>query len=267
MTQAILLAMAGTSSPDAMRTLRHLEDRVAQRFEGVRRFWTYTSSGVRRKLALRGTPVDSPAECLARMRQEGVTRVAVKSLHLASGMEYTELREEIENARQGFAQISLSKPLLEEEPDFAHTVRCLLDAMPAGKSPEDESLLLVAHGSRTSEAQGVYASASALSKAVDRRILFGVMLMKPGLPEVVQMCKTEGIRAVRLMPLMIVAGMSARTELAGDRPDSWQSVLESNGIRCTPLLRGLADDDRIVDVWLDDVGRRLAAKAKGRDNA
>jgi sirohydrochlorin cobaltochelatase len=267
MTQAILLALPGTSSPDAMQTLRRIEARLARRFDGLRRLWAYTSSGVRRKLALRGTPAASPPEALASLRQEGVTHVAVKALHLAPGMEYTELRTAVEDARQDFERISLSKPLLDAEADFERTVRCLLDAMPPDPPVDGESLLLVAHGSRTSEAQGAYVSAAALCKAVDRRILLGVMLATPGLAEVVRTCKTAGIQAVRLMPLMIAAGVSARTELAGDGPDSWKSVLESHGIRCRPRLDTLGDSDRIVDIWCDDIGRMLAEMAKGRDHA
>lgn len=266
MTQAILLALPGTSSPDALQTLRRFEDLVARRFPGVARFWAYTSSGVRKKLALRGTPVPSPDEALAQMQREGVTRVAVKALHLATGMEYTELREEINHARQGFERIALSTPLLEEEADLTRTVRCLLNAAAATAAP-DEAPLLVAHGSRSREAQPAYAAVFALCKAMDRRALFGVTLAEPGLAATVQACKFAEVRAVQLLPLMVAAGMSARTELAGDAPDSWKSVLESHGIRCRPRLKGLADEDGVVDIWLDDIGRLIAEMAKEEDHA
>lgn len=258
MRDAILVALPGTSSPPAMRTLRRLDERIAQRFGGARRIWAYTSSGIRRKLALRGAPVASPAEALAELSREGADRVAVKALHLASGMEYTELRTEVESARRNFGHIALSKPLLEAGADFERAVRCLLDAMPSGASADREAVLLVAHGSLAPEAQGAYASAAALCKAMDRPVVFGMSLGSPGLADVVAACRAAGIKAVRMMPLMIVAGMSARTELGGDSPDSWKSTLEHSGIQCTPVLSGLADDDRIADLWLDDIGRMFA---------
>ena len=266
MTQAILLALPGTSSPDALLTLRRFEDRVALRFPGALRFWAYTSSGVRKKLSLRGTPAASPEGALAQMRRDGVTRVAVKALHLATGMEYTELRAEIDGAGRGFARVALSRPLLEEEADLARTLRCLLDAAAATAAP-DEAPLLVAHGSRSREAQAAYATAATLCKTMDRRALFGVTLTEPGLAATVQGCKSDGVRAVQLLPFMVAAGLSARTELAGDGADSWKSVLESHGIRCTPRLTGLADEDGIVEIWLDDIGRLIEGMAKEQDHA
>jgi hypothetical protein len=44
-------------------------------------------------------------------------------------------------------------------------------------------------------------------------------------------------------------------------------VLESHGIRCRPRLKGLADEDGVVDIWLDDIGRLIAEMAKEEDHA
>ena len=93
MKQTVVLALPGTSLEEATGTLRHMEELFDRRFPGVRRIWAYTSTGVRRKLEQSGKPVAGPAEALAGLRDEGVTHVAVKALHLAAGMEYTELRD------------------------------------------------------------------------------------------------------------------------------------------------------------------------------
>ena len=256
---AVLFALPGTSSTEAGETLARIDEQFGRRFAGVSRLWAYTSSGVRRKLEQSGAPVPDPSQALARLRREGATHVAVKSLHLATGMEYTELKNLVEDIRGregGFERIVLSTPLLEAPTDFERTVRRLLAALPAG-TETDVAVLLAAHGSRRPEAQAAYEAAAALCRRLDRRVVLGALMGHPGLEDVIRECKAAGIRKVMLAPLMIVAGSSARNELAGKDPASWASALEREGIRCTALTRGLGDHDDIVGIWLDDVDRML----------
>lgn len=272
MKPAVVLALPGTSSEEAAGTLRHMAELFDRRFAGVRRRWAYTSSGVRRKLAQSGKPVAGPAEVLAGLRDEGVTHVAVKSLHLAAGMEYTELSDLAQDSRGGpggFERIVISAPLLDTPADFERTIRCLLMSRPAG-TDEGEALLLVAHGSRRPEAQVTYAKAAAFCRRLDsfrgirvnRRVLLGTLMSHPGLEDVLRECKAAGLKKLVLAPLMIVAGSSARNELAGGNPAAWVSVLAREGIRSVPLIKGLGDYNDIVRIWLDDIERMLRELAE-----
>ena len=72
------------------------------------------------------------------------------------------------------------------------------------------------------------------------------------------------MRGVYLVPFMIAAGLSARTEIAGAAPGSWQSALEAAGIACEPALKGLGDRDAIVDIWLEQIEHMLARVGPGR---
>ena len=150
----------------------------------------------------------------------------------------------------------LSKPLLEAPVDFEHMIRSLLTALSVG-ADATEALLLVAHGSRQKEAQTAYETAAACCRLSDRRVVLGTLMSHPGLEDVMRECKTGGIKKLILAPLMIVAGFSARNELAGQGPDSWVSALDREGIRCAPRVKGLGDHDDIVEIWLDDVERML----------
>ena len=53
------------------------------------------------------------------------------------------------------------------------------------------------------------------------------------------------------MPFMSVAGDHARNDLAGEEADSWKSVFTRAGIRCVPFLKGTAEFDAVVDIWVD----------------
>jgi sirohydrochlorin cobaltochelatase len=53
------------------------------------------------------------------------------------------------------------------------------------------------------------------------------------------------------MPFMAVAGDHAQNDLAGDDPDSWKSILTQAGIDCEPILKGTAEYDVFVAIWVD----------------
>lgn len=255
MKQAVVFALPGTSSDEGAVTLRHVDDLFGNRFGDMRRAWACTSPGVRGKLERSAKPCQDPKEALAGLRKDGITHVAVKSLHLASGMEYKELKDVVDDSRESFGQITLSVPLLDAPADLERTIRCLLRSLPAGTGADD-ALLLVAHGSRRPEAQAAY-EAAALCRRFERRVLLGSLMSRPSLNDVTTECKASGIKKLVLAPLMIAAGFSARNEIAGNGPESWLSALSREGIRCVPMIKGLGDHDDIVSIWLDDVERML----------
>jgi sirohydrochlorin cobaltochelatase len=260
MKKGLLMAAAGTSSTEASEAFCRIDGRIANRFGDLPRAWAYTSSGVRRKLAERGQHVDDAAEALGRLRQMGVTHLAVKPLHMAPGMEYSELCESAEHMTAGpnaFDRVVIDKPLMQDDAALARTVDALLAEIPADSSRE-EAVLFVAHGSRRAETREVYARAAALCRRLDRPVFLGTMTPQSSLTETVRECAEAGAKTIRLVPFMIAAGYSAATEIAGPGADSWQAAIEAAGMRCLPVMRGLGDHDGVIDVWLDQVGALLA---------
>jgi len=57
---------------------------------------------------------------------------------------------------------------------------------------------------------------------------------------------------------MSVAGDHARNDMAGDEDDSWKSILTKEGIACVPVLKGSAENDAIVAVWVDHLKSVMA---------
>ncbi len=60
------------------------------------------------------------------------------------------------------------------------------------------------------------------------------------------------------MPFMSVAGDHARNDMAGDEDDSWKIILKKAGIKCVPVLKGTAEYDEIVDIWVAHLKTVLA---------
>ena len=65
------------------------------------------------------------------------------------------------------------------------------------------------------------------------------------------------IEKVYLMPFMSAAGDHAKNDMAGDDDDSWKSILTRAGIECVPVLRGTAEFDSFVDIWVGHIAGPL----------
>ena len=61
-----------------------------------------------------------------------------------------------------------------------------------------------------------------------------------------------------LIPFMSVAGDHAMNDMAGEEEDSWKSILTQTGITCLPVLKGTAEYDEIVKIWVDHLKTALA---------
>ena len=54
------------------------------------------------------------------------------------------------------------------------------------------------------------------------------------------------------------AGDHAKNDMAGDDDNSWKSIFTKAGIQCVPILKGTAEHDVFVDIWLDHLGEPLS---------
>jgi sirohydrochlorin cobaltochelatase len=61
------------------------------------------------------------------------------------------------------------------------------------------------------------------------------------------------IKKAYLMPLMSVAGDHAKNDMAGDEEDSWKSIITAAGIECISVLKGTAEFDNFVDIWVGHI--------------
>lgn len=63
-------------------------------------------------------------------------------------------------------------------------------------------------------------------------------------------CGRTGCGSVLLAPMMLVAGDHACNDMAGDGPDSWKSVLTSQGFEVSCCLQGLGELADIRKIYL-----------------
>ncbi len=248
----ILLVAFGTRTPKA-QTAYHLVEQKAQAvFPDIPIRWAFTSAIMRKNMTGTGQSVDSVEMALARMLDEGVTHVAVQALHVISGKEHHDLTINclfFGRMRGGFRQVMMGLPLLGTGDDMEKVAAALFAAIPRERKPQ-EAVIFMGHGS-PHPANACYTALMYHLQQTDHSIFVGTMSGFPGIAGICDSLLKQKITSAYLLPCLAVVGKHTLKDMAGDNDSSWKSVLEKHGISCKPVLKGLAEYDAIVDIWVD----------------
>jgi len=256
---AILLAAFGSRLPGASDSLRAMQARAQELYPDFRVETALTSGTVRRhKTAAGSRHGRSPEEILRALRREGVTRLAVQSLHVVPGDEYHAL-ERLAASMQGqgvrksgapgFERVSVGRPLLGNREDVRRAARAVLSVLPADRAP-GEAALFMGHGTR-GRANGVYQDLADELRVLDPLALIGALEAEPGLAAKVDELRALGVRRVHLLPLLFSRGVHATRDMAGEGGNSWRAGLTNAGFECVPHLKGAGEHAELADIWLD----------------
>lgn len=255
----ILLVAFGSSYPQAQVAFENIEQKVTEAFPETPVHWAYTSHIVRKKLATEGKDLESPVQALAEMRDKGFTHVAIQSLHTIPGAEFHDLQSVVhgfESMSGGFEQIMLGYPLLASPHDLVHVSQALLDNIPEERTKED-AVILMGHGTHHPSNAFYQAMAYELVQD-DPNVYMGTTGGRPKLEEILADLEQKGIQKAFIMPFMSVAGDHVHNDMAGDDPDSWKSILEESGIECEPIMKGTAEYDNLVNIWVGHLKKVMA---------
>lgn len=268
MKTGILLAAFGSSNPQAHQTLWRFDAKVREAFPGVPVRWAFTSGVIRRKLADRGKKTDSVHKALEKMRFERFERVAVQSLHVIPGREFSELATQAEAFRAsrvqhegGFAQIMVGAPLLASPGDVLRAAEAVQRHIPEERRPE-EAVVLMGHGT-WHEGDAMYQKLSNEVRKRDPGVHIGTMDGAGSVQSIADALVAEDASRAWLLPLLAVAGAHALHDMAGDHPQSWKSIIETRGIPCTPVMTSAAEYDGFADIWMDHL-REVMARLPGQ---
>ena len=254
----ILLVAFGSSKLSAQVSFENIDKKVKATYPEIPVRWAYTSTIIRKKLARQGKHLDSPEVALARMQDEGFTHVAVQSLHTIAGSEYHDLRRTVGAFRVmgGFQRILLGNPLLATQDDMQRSVDAILETIPRERE-KSEAVVLMGHGTHH-PSNAFYAALMFQLQQKDPNIFVGTVEGYPEVNLIKELLLKRGIKKAYLMPFMSVAGDHAKNDMASDEDDSWKSILTKAGIQCVPILKGTAEYDVFVEIWVDHVGVPLS---------
>ena len=249
----ILLVAFGSSEASAQVSFENIDRKVKATYADIPVRWAYSSHIIRKKMAKQGKKLDSPEVALAKMMDDKFTHVAVQSLHTIGGAEYHDLRRTVGafKGMDGFQEIILGYPLLSTQSDMERSVEALMTMIPK-KRKKNEAVVLMGHGTHH-PANAFYAALMFQLQLKDPNIFVGTVEGYPELGLIKELLLKKKIKKTWLLPFMSVAGDHAKNDMAGDEDDSWKSVLTKAGVETIPVLKGTAEFDGFVDIWVDHI--------------
>ncbi|BDQ39001.1 sirohydrochlorin cobaltochelatase CbiKC [Pseudodesulfovibrio nedwellii] len=263
MKTAIVLAAFGSRNKNAMASLDHIIERVNEAYPDVPVRVAYTSSIIRGHMEKAGEAVDSVPMALEGLLEDGVTHVAIQSLHLIPGTEFHELLSLANDQmlkEDGFNRVEVGFPLVAGETGLEQVADIIMSIAEEGKG-ENDAVLFMGHGTRHDGSIYYEAMHRAFQKR-DKTVHMGVMehQKEAGIDVVIERFKADDVKKAYLVPFLFGAGWHVARDMIGDSETSWKSRLETAGIKCEPLLKGAGEYDRLVDIWLkhlDDALKRM----------
>lgn len=265
---AILVMTFGTTFADTRaKTIDAVEAAIQKAHPDIPVFEAYTSHIIiDRVKAEEGIQKMTPEEAFSKLKAEGYTRVAVVSLDVIPGMEYSYDSIITKMQMSKFKELSLATPLMyfqgtEGEPDqvvdFLNAVKSQFPVM--GK---EDATLIMAHG--TPHPGNAYYSViqDRIEKLGMNNVFVYSVEGRPNLDDVIPKLKAKGFKNVTLMPIMMVAGDHANNDMAGDDPDSHKSILTKAGFKVNTYIHGLGENENVRALYIQRANEALAAFQK-----
>ena len=265
---AILVMTFGTTFADTRaKTIDAVEAAIQKAHPDIPVFEAYTSHIIiDRVKAKEGIQKMTPEEAFSKLKAEGYTRVAVVSLDVIPGMEYSYDSIITKMQMSKFKELSLATPLMyfhgtEGEPDqvvdFLNAVKSQFPVM--GK---EDATLIMAHG--TPHPGNAYYSViqDRIEKLGMNNVFVYSVEGRPNLDDVIPKLKAKGFKNVTLMPIMMVAGDHANHDMAGDDPDSHKSILTKAGFKVNTYIHGLGENENVRALYIQRANEALAAFQK-----
>lgn len=258
---AILVVSFGTSYNDSRNiTIGAVESAIAEAYPDydVRR--AFTAQTIIDILADRDNiTIDNVTEALDRAVADGVKNLIVQPTHLMDGLEYADVKAELENYQDKFDSLTLADPLLIADEDFDTVVKALAEDT-ASYDDGKTAICYMGHGTHA-DSNAVYTKMQEkFADAGYDNYFVGTVEAEPALDDVIAMVDKGDYDRVVLLPLMVVAGDHATNDMAGDEEGSWKTEFEAAGYEVVPVLKGLGQIYSIQQLYVQHVQAAIDAK-------
>lgn len=257
MTKAILVTSFGTSVNETReKTIDAIVRDMAEAFPDRRVYTAWSSTMLIRILAKRdGVHIDTVDEAFDRMKADGIRDVVVQPTHIINGYDNDKLVRQAENHFRDFDSVRISRPMVSGQKDNEEVVEHLKDIY--GSLAEDEALVLLGHGT-SHYANNVYPALDFVLKDRDcPNIYIGTVEGYPDFSSVLKSLKKNHYRRVTLAPFLIVAGVHALEDMAGEDSGSWKSRLQAEGYDVNCVFRGIGEYPSFRKMFVDHAKEAL----------
>lgn len=249
----LVLAAFGTTTA-AGKSYALLEEHLRVAFPGHEIYWAFSSRMVRDfSRQRRGGQIKGPVEVLEELAARGCEWAVVQSLHLLAGHEFYRLVAEVQACG---LRTAIGLPLFWAPEDY----HAFLEALAASLAPpgKDEAIILVGHGTDHASWATYPALQYLLSRQLGHRVYIGTLEGSPSREEVMAEVAKAGVKRIRLLPLMLVAGRHVQEDLDGPE-DSWKTSLGAAGLSVTLEATGLLSYPGVIKIFQDHINNALDA--------
>lgn len=256
----LLVVSFGTSYNDSrVADIKGIEDALQAAYPdwSVRR--AFTAQIIIDKLKKRdGITIDNMTEALDRCVEDGVKEIVVQPTHLMGGLEYTDVKDELDKYADKFDKISLGDPLLTSDDDYKKVAAAIKENM-ASFDDGKTALCLMGHGTEA-DSNADYAKMQEVFKNEGLTQFFvGTVEAEPTCEDVIAAASAAGYKKAVLAPFMVVAGDHANNDMADETdPDSWAAKFVAAGFEVTCLLQGLGQNVAVDEIYVSHVDDAIA---------
>ena len=251
----ILVVSFGTSYSNSRHvTIGAIEDAIREAYPDYQVRRAFTAQIIIDKLKKEeNIEIDNVKQALDRAVANGVKTLIVQPTHLMNGLEYNDLKKELDKYKDKFDKIALGEPLLTSDEDFKQVIAAITNDTKEYLDGET-AICFMGHGTEA-DSNKVYATLQEKLKAAGYNDYFvGTVEAKPSVDDLIAQVKESGkYKRVILQPLMVVAGDHANNDMAGDEEGSWATKFKAAGFEVKPVLRGLGQNYDIQKIYLEHV--------------
>jgi sirohydrochlorin cobaltochelatase len=288
-SEAIVLAMFGTTVESALQDLLAIQSAVQEAYPHTPVKMAFTSNQIRRiwhrrasDPAYRAQHPEIPDEILhiqgilatiANLQDRGHVRLVVQPTHIAPAEEFHDLTAYVRGLSsirtmkprwQPFQTIGLGRPLLGTyslKHAYAQDIHIAAQTLAADAElarRHGAALVYMGHGNHYFPSGGLYLEFASRMRELYPEVLtlIGTVEGFPTLDEVIESLRQHQVTRVLLKPFLIVAGDHAINDLVGEEDDSWQSILRRAQFEVMAEVKGLGP--QVASIFVTHVAEAAA---------
>lgn len=284
---AIVIAMFGTTVEPALQGLVNIHERVVKRYPNstvriaftsniIRKIWQNRSEDPEYIKAHPLIPkeileVQTMLATIANLQDDGYNNIIIQPTHVTMGEEFLDLHTYVKGLMsmgttkraiyKPFYKIVIGRPALGS---FGRVHPYGEDIITAAKAMErdvkfasanEAALVYMAHGNEYMPTGGAILELATRMREMYPTVFttIGAQEGYPGFKEMLGELKLQGAEKVVLKPFMVVAGDHAVKDMASSREDSWQPLLEKEGIEVITIVKGLGENNAFADIYVNHI--------------
>ncbi len=284
MKKAIVLSAFGSTEPTALQPFLDTVKEVGEAFPACDTHLVFTSPTIRdiwhnrtgNKTFRAEQPqipelfynVQTPLSVLADLQAKGYKQVVVQPLYMVEGTEFYDLRATVNALRSivtfraqntPFPTLALGRPFLgmnSDTRDYHQDIQTMAEALKDDISQArkyNQALVYAGHGSPRYATPAYTELEAKLQELGDIPVFFATLEGWPDLPSLVTRLQTAKIKKILLKSFCFTCGKHSLQDIAGEKADSWLTVLRGSGFDVQTELNSIGSRPQVRRILVQHI--------------